>query len=132
MHIRNMHSVVRPESKGRASLAWTHCLLHHQIRRQASRTRRGGGVEELAGLMDFRNRESPHLKADCIMRDAENTQCAKENYNMQPLLSHGGLLLAAPVRQSRRRNVHKGDTFRYAATTRKDDGRRKGVRDANK
>ena len=95
-----------------------------------SRTRRGGGVEELAGLMDFRNRESPHLKADCIMRDAENTQCAKEDYNMQPLLSHGGLLLAAPVKEAK--CPLGGDTFRYAATTRKDDGRRKGVRDANK
>ena len=111
MHIRNVHSVVRPESKGRASLAWTHCLLHHQIRRQASRTRRGGGVEELAGLMDFRNRESPHLKADCIMRDAENTQCAKENYNMQPLLSHGGLLLAAPVKAVKEAKCPQGGHF---------------------
>ena len=111
MHIRNVHSVVRPESKGRASLAWTHCLLHHQIRRQASRTRRGGGVEELAGLMDFRNRESPHLKADCIMRDAENTQCAKENYNMQPLLSHGGLLLAAPVKAVKEAKCPLGGHF---------------------
>ena len=61
--------------------------------------RRGGGVEEIAGLVDFRSRESSHLRADCIMRDAENTRCAKENYNMQPPLSHRGLLLAAPVKE---------------------------------
>jgi hypothetical protein len=65
-------------------------LLIERLDQTTSRTRRGGGVEEIAGLVDFRSRESSHLEADCIMRDAVR----KEGLQYATFVEPRGIALA--------------------------------------